>query len=450
MQWLMTCPLRGVPVDGATNINHSVMSDYTQLRGHLRPAGQSPGRPMQLEVIPYSPQLGGHLTDTWRHIASQVAGASAFTSAEWITTWLAVYGPSLAPELLLWRTVEGEPAAVCLLGRRPIAVGMFRINALFLNATGEQEVGSEHNRVLCAQADEQQVFTSLAAHARTRGADLVRVVGFAEATLSALRYAWPEACLSECMPSEDPYIALEPLRAAGVTYLSTLSRNTRHQIKRSMRFFEERGGPCAVERAADAAQAAAWLAELQGLHNARWAAKNMTSTFTRPQARIFHAALIGRCVTAGGADDLAVDLLRVRFGADTIALLYNLRFRNVVSFYQAGFKFESGNNCRPGLVAHALAIQYYLDSGACEYDFLAGEPEPVRYKRSLASDARTLIWAELSAPAGRMRLISRARQLSKLAARMRAKLSCAAPRAAARGDKPEPKQIQPASDDDDT
>jgi CelD/BcsL family acetyltransferase involved in cellulose biosynthesis len=392
---------------------------------------------MQLEVIPYSPQLAAHFADTWRRVASQAPGASAFTSAEWITTWLAVYGPSLAPELLLWRTLEGEPAAVCLLGRRPVSIGLCRTNALFLNATGEQQVGSEHNRVLCARADEDQVFASLVAHARTRGADLLRVVGFTEATLSALRCAWPQASLGESMPSEDPYIAFEPLRAAGVTYLATLSPNTRHQIRRSMRLFEERGGRCAIERAADPAQAAVWLAELQQLHEARWAAKNKTSTFMSPQARTFHAALIERCLTAGGCEDLAVDLLRVRFGAETIALLYNLRFRDVVSFYQAGLKFESGNNCRPGLVAHALAIQYYLDSGAREYDFLAGEPDPVRYKRSLATDARTLIWAELSAPTRRMACIARARRLGKFATRIRAKIAFTALRADARARKPQ-------------
>jgi Acetyltransferase (GNAT) domain len=382
---------------------------------------------MRLEVIPYSLDLAARFADTWRSVASQSPGASAFTSAEWITTWLAVYGPALTPELLLWRTTDGRPAAVCLLGRRPVWIGMFRANALFLNATGEQQVGSEHNRVLCAQADEGQVLASLAGHARTRGADLMRIVGCAEPTLSGLQSAWPEASLGDSMPSEDPYIRLAPLRAAGVSYLSILSPNTRHQIKRSMRFFEERGGRCAIERAADLGQAAAWLAQLQELHSARWAARSKTSTFTSPKARTFHAALIKGCLTAGGADDLAVDLLRVRFGADTIALLYNLRFRGAVSFYQAGLRFAADNNCRPGLVAHAVAIQHYLDNGASEYDFLAGEPEPVRYKRSLATDARTLIWAELNAPTARMRFIVHARRLSKLATKMRARVCARKP-----------------------
>lgn len=47
---------------------------------------------------------------------------------------------------------------------------------------------------------------------------------------------------------------------------------------------------------------------------------------------------------------------------------------------------------KPGLLAHALAIQYYAENGRAEYDFLAGDSQ---YKRSLTSQSRPLNWSVL-------------------------------------------------------
>ena len=376
-----------------------------------------PAKTLRLEVIPYAPSLAPEVCDIWAAVASLAPGASAFTSPEWISAWLTIYGSSLTLQLLVWRSNDGAAKGVCLLGQRSVSIGLFRVQALFLNASGEQQVASEHNCVLCAQEYERTIIVSLAGYARTLGVDLMRIVGSPAATVSELQSAWPEASLGECVCSEDPYVELEPLRIAKTPYLATLSPNTRYQVKRSMRFFENRSGSCVIERAQDADQAETWFAQLQELHVTRWTAKGEESTFVTRAARAFHGILISRCLAADDGEGLAVDVLRVRSGSDTIALLYNLRYRGIVSFYQAGLRFESDNNCRPGLVAHALAIQYYVDTGAREYDFLAGESEPTRYKRSLAKDTRTLIWAELTVPTRRMMLIVGARRLRRLSAR---------------------------------
>ena len=112
---------------------------------------------------------------------------------------------------------------------------------------------------------------------------------------------------------------------------------------------------------------------------------------------------------------LAVDLVRIRFGEETIGILFNLRYRRRVNFYQAGLQHYDDNRLKPGLVAHTLAIEHYLVRGESEYDFLGGEPEDVRYKRSLARDVRTLAWIQLQAPTVKMRVLGRLRRVRRRA-----------------------------------
>jgi CelD/BcsL family acetyltransferase involved in cellulose biosynthesis len=60
--------------------------------------------------------------------------------------------------------------------------------------------------------------------------------------------------------------------------------------------------------------------------------------------------------------------------------------------YQSGFHYGSDAREKPGLVSHALAIQYYGGKNGMVYDFLAGDS---RYKRSLAHGGEPLHWAVL-------------------------------------------------------
>jgi CelD/BcsL family acetyltransferase involved in cellulose biosynthesis len=121
----------------------------------------------------------------------------------------------------------------------------------------------------------------------------------------------------------------------------------------------------------------------------------------------FHAAL-RRAQSSGVAP--VVEFLRVRCGATTVGLLYNLVHGGRVNFYQSGFRYEADRRLKPGLVTHALAVERYADAGYEEYDFLAGDPDAVQYKISLGRQSRPLIWRDLSRPSAKMRAIHAVRQ----------------------------------------
>ncbi len=88
-----------------------------------------------------------------------------------------------------------------------------------------------------------------------------------------------------------------------------------------------------------------------------------------------------------------MDLLRIAAGGQVVGLLYTFVQDGRVLSYQSGFAYNPGRpREKPGLVCHALAIEYYAGRGARIYDLLAGAD---RYKRSLAQGGETLHWATL-------------------------------------------------------
>lgn len=389
--------------------------------------------PAVLEVVPYSPDLWARLEPAWLAALRADAAATAFHSGAWVQCWLATYGGRLRPDGLVWR-VGGEPVGACLLSLTRERLGPFPLRRAWLNATGEAEVGSEHNRLLGTPEVRGQMVADIARESMRRRADQLMLTGFDLQQADLLRAAWSRGSRSG-YESEDCYVDLAAVRAAGRGYLSTLSGNTREQIRRSTRAYTEQFGAPTVNVATDLAMANAWHEEMVALHEARWQARGQAGSFATATAQAFHRSLRSSCAPPHGppaqmaatateamTTHLRVELVRISFGGETIALLYNLVFRGGVYFFQSGLRYHEGNKFKPGLVAHAMAIQHYLDHGHREYDFLAGEPAAVQYKRSLTKTSRQLLWEEVSAVNAKMGVIAAIRDLRERARRARARL----------------------------
>ncbi|MBY0422908.1 MAG: GNAT family N-acetyltransferase, partial [Parvularculaceae bacterium] len=110
----------------------------------------------------------------------------------------------------------------------------------------------------------------------------------------------------------------------------------------------------------------------------------------------FHERLIANAFPLG-----AVELLRVSAGAEPFAWLFNFVDRGRVLFNVAGLAFESDNRFKPGLVAHALAIEDHLRRGADVYDFMAGDE---RYKTELGAVGPRFVSLALQRPRVKLRI----------------------------------------------
>ncbi|HEY6178199.1 MAG TPA: GNAT family N-acetyltransferase, partial [Kofleriaceae bacterium] len=149
-----------------------------------------------------------------------------------------------------------------------------------------------------------------------------------------------------------------------------------------------------------------------------WAERGQAGAFL-PFVHRFHQRLIEQRFASG-----EIQLVRIRAGDATIGCLYNFVWLGEVAFYQSGLAYETDSKLKPGLVCHALAIDHAARAGHRCYDFLGGDS---RYKQSLATDARELVWLRLQKPRLRFALEDAARTLRDRVRARRAAAKAAEP-----------------------
>jgi CelD/BcsL family acetyltransferase involved in cellulose biosynthesis len=312
------------------------------------------------------------LAAEWRALEAEAAPVAPFRS--W--TWVGCLAEERYPDPVLLRAeAAGRLVGLALFNRRR--------GRLALAESGEGRLDApyiEHNAPLLRSDNRAALGALLAAAARVPGARRLVLSGVVpEVAAAAPGVAWRRRA------SPAPFVALEVVRANGDP-LAHLSANTRQQVRRSLRRFAEEG-PVVLTAATGTAEAAAWLEALIGLHQRSWQARGRPGAFADPFMRRFHQALVARAMEAG-----ELDLLRLTAGERVLGYLYNLRRDGHVCAYQSGFAAEAADAQRkPGLVAHLLAIGQAAARGDTVYDFLAGE---ARYKSSLATGTRELVWTE--------------------------------------------------------
>ena len=288
---------------------------------------------------------------------------SFFLTWTWIGTWLRCL-PSPPRVMLLRVTWEDETVGLSVVAmKRGIRSGV-PVTQAWLNSTGDPAydcITIEHNGFASSGVRTDNLWSALQ--------DWL-AVGSPAADEFILSGVDAEQLLrGERVPNVESreYGYRAPL--ANFTTLegftSSLSRNSRQQLRRSIRAYECKG-PLTVEVARDTQSALTFFAQMRALHIRSWTRRENRHAFSNPFFETFHRSLIRRGVTNG-----AVDLLRVSAGDQAIGYLYNFRHSGTVSSYQSGFDDVDGQ-LRPGYVCHALAIAHYAAAGMSSYDFLGG------------------------------------------------------------------------------
>lgn len=162
------------------------------------------------------------------------------------------------------------------------------------------------------------------------------------------------------------------LGGIGESCLQFASSSLRAKIRRSIKRYEQRGAVRLRRAESDAEKAIAWT-ELMRLHSETWSQRGKKGVFDNPEFSRFHEGLM-EC------GDKSIDLLRLTAGQETIGVLYNLVAGDRAYNYQSGFRYEADNQLAPGFVSHALAADYYRETGFAVYDLMGGDAE---YKRRL-------------------------------------------------------------------
>jgi hypothetical protein len=358
------------------------------------------------EILPDTP-----FPAWWEPLFQASRDSAMFLSRPWMQTWLEVYGADFRCHWVRWE-VDGRDVGGCLLVARTSWKRLVPLRSLYLNATGElaeRTPLAEYNAILCDPAHEDAIHRDFEKLLEELAWDRLFVSGYvAGGPLDALvRRMRSSLVQGEARPS--PYVDFSCLPSGA--FEATLTSNTRSQVRRSRKLYEERGAALQLHAASSLDEAAAALERLAELHNARWLAKGMAGSFANTRVADFHRRLVPRLWAVD-----AVDLLSMRAGDSDIGYLYNFKRHGKLHFFQSGFAYETDARLKPGLLTHCLAIEHYRNQGFAEYDFLAGDAQ---YKRSLAKQERVLHWTVLYRDRAWMRLLvwasSRQRSLQRAA-----------------------------------
>ena len=332
-------------------------------------------------------------SSTWGGLLSTCPHDSFFLSPAWITTWLAIYGENLAPELLFFFGTDAEhPIGACLLVRRQRIQGV-PLRSVYLNCSGEDEADStyiEYNALVARPECEEQVAEALASYVHSLGWDRFLIAGAApQPALTQLGQLLGRV-ETEVRPCY--YVDLAQLRNAGTPYARSVSRNTRKQNNFTRRRFEASfGGSCTMEVATTPEQAREYFAQLAELHNGAWQAREKPGMFSSKDFLAFHRKLIGDLYNTG-----QIILLRLRARDKVLAAIYCFLYKRRVYFYQSGIYYGDDKRLRPGFLALTMAIEYFQTrTDIDEFDFLAGDAQ---YKKSLSTGQRELHWTTVWAP----------------------------------------------------
>ncbi len=330
-----------------------------------------------------------------------------YMSWGWIGTLLRHSG--LKPWVLR-ATAGGRVIALgLLLANNQTRHGWLKSRKLYLNETGDLDTDIlfiEHNAFLCDSTYGldlharciDHVLKSAEAKKQLGRWDEWRFGGTSEDYLKLLQATGLR--INIYSGKHSGVIDLDALRAGKLEYLSTLSSNTRYQIRRALKLYAERG-PVTVTAAKTEEDFARYFEGMIDMHQKYWIARGGKGAFGYPFLHAFHREIVLRNGPLG-----EIELLRIAAGDFEIGYLYNFTWGGKVGAYLSGFNYEEDSKLKPGLVSHYLAIEHHLAGDAHVYDLLAGD---MQYKRSLSMESPPMYWLDLQQPRLKLRLEDLAR-----------------------------------------
>lgn len=352
------------------------------------------------------------LREQWLRLEAAADG-SFFTSWSWIGCLVRGLGEAERPQLVRARDGDRIVGLGLLGGHINRRHRMLTSRVRSLNATGNpltDEISIEHNGFLVDREEASATARGMCRHLAECLVDWeeLRLDGVA-GDWSSLAQDHPEL---EIVQRTYPCycVDLNAIRTSGSTYLEWLSPNARAQIRRSLREYSKFGAVLA-RSASTRDEAIAFLRELRELHQRYWTARGEAGSFSNAFFDRFHGRLV-----AENFDQGSIQLVKITAGEFVLGYLYNFVYQGWIGNYQSGFDYGlCDRHCRPGLVAHALAVDLNLALGHRAYDFLAGD---YQYKRTLGAPCGSMHWIVLRRNLLKFRVENRLRGLKHLVRQM--------------------------------
>jgi len=342
------------------------------------------------------------LKSSWQELETRNNGLSFFHSWAWIQTWIQVYQPEI---LLVSAKDASQTVALGLFVKHhETRHGIIKSKQIRLLQTGKQEedqIWVEFNGFLCHpdHAAQASIACLRALLAKPSLCDEIVISMMPKSQAEDLLRHFNNTCI--CLSTPTYNIRLSSLLPGHKSYLETLSRNTRYQINRSKKKYEELFGPLRLTFANSWQQALEYWNGAKDLHTHKW----HDSGFHNPAFVSFHETFI-----KNHFDEGLVDIVKITAGDHLIAIIYNILYRKNVYFYLQGIQYDADSKLKPGLTAHSMLIEHYLHEGMKTYDFMGGHSQ---YKQQLAKAVDEQIILKIQKPHFRFHLENIARDIKQ-------------------------------------
>jgi len=319
-----------------------------------------------------------------------------YLSWSFVSAWLNALPAERRPQLAI-ASENGAPQAGFLLGKRRL----FKVipsQALYLNATGFDELGLAHSGLLRAPGSHvtlDQLIELLPGRWDELHLPAIDTSAFPELGRMGSRGGFRIQVDQELGA---PYVDLDAVRGVDGGYLAMLDPSVRAQIGRARHDL----GPVSIELAEDGRHAMDIYSELLRLHAREKAARGERGVFADPWFEQFHRGLIADRMTSG-----EIQLMRVTSATGTVGCLYNFVHAGRVTAYQGAFATFEDPHVEPGFLCHAAAVAHAAAAGLMRYELRETSAR-------LATNATRLAWLRIHRPAIRFAIEDRLRDLTRV------------------------------------
>ena len=321
----------------------------------------------------------------WLNLQAR-ANHSYFTSWAWLENWLHCLPHDLDVRLFVQYQNDSPVCCFFISTRSGFEHRIFYKTRAYLNVTGDPEYD-------CLTIEYNGPMTVGTVGMRSAAFCDQKLQHIEEFRLPALgesvnfRELYDNSFRVRTRSEPSYFVDLSLLRHGSDDYFQSISSSSRRLIRRSIKQYESHG-PLALTEATCTDDALLMLQKLKFLHQKEWTKRGHPGVFESKFFRRFHERLIKKRFRFG-----EIQLIEITNASAPVGYLYNFLYDQRVLFYQSGFEYRSGNNYRPGVVSHFLAMSHNAGRNFAKYDFLGGESQ---YKRSLATGQETLTWAVVS------------------------------------------------------
>ena len=332
---------------------------------------------------------------------------SFFVSWSWIGTWLSVYKPRVD---VLRVSHNSTLVGLALLAKNE----QTRFHALHskillmhqLGDTEKDQIWIEYNNFLTDKQHTNAVVESAINYILSEYSDWEEFIigAIVEEEVNRFSELTGLTCV-ELWKAPSYGVNIAELRENKKNYLSNLSKNTRYQIRRAAKGYDQQGA-IKLERAEDAGEALHLFEQIAPLHIKRWGTKPGESGFTNRHFVNFHQGLIKVAWPRQ-----QIDIWKLSAGSKVIGFFYNFVYRGQVYFYLSGLVKEQDSKLKPGLLGHSLCIEQYLAQGLDYYDFMGGDE---RYKANLGEIGSNLYKISLQKPKLKFQLAQMGRKVKNI------------------------------------